>query len=223
MIEVLRRWARPLLARPRLLTSALVAVLVAALLPAQLVQQPTTRGLVGWNIGVWLYLLMAALMMVRSPQAKMQRRAQLEDAGRYVVLGVAIVAAVASLLAIAVELAVAKEMHGEQKAARIALAGLTVFSSWLFTHLMFALHYAHDYYLAVAQGQKGGLQFPGEEAPDYGDFFYFAAVIGTSGQTADVSFTSKPMRRLGALHCVLSFLFNTTLLALTINIAASAF
>ncbi|MBP7395112.1 MAG: DUF1345 domain-containing protein, partial [Zoogloea sp.] len=71
-----------------------------------------------------------------------------------------------------------------------------------------------------SRGGNGGLQFPGETDPDYGDFLYFAAVIGTSGQTADVSFASRPMRRIGLLHCVLAYAFNTTLLALTINIAS---
>jgi uncharacterized membrane protein len=113
-----------------------------------------------------------------------------------------------------------KNMQGGLKYAHIALAALTIVSSWAFTHLMFALHYAHDYYVARAKGLPGGLDFPGESAPDYGDFVYFSFVIGTSGQTADVSFTSKSMRRIGLVHCVLAFAFNTTVLALTINIAA---
>jgi uncharacterized membrane protein len=88
---------------------------------------------------------------------------------------------------------------------------------------MFALHYAHDYYAAACQGRPVGLRFPDDEHPDYGDFFYFSAIIGTSGQTADVAFVSKPMRRIGSLHCILAYLFNTTVLALVINIAASLF
>ncbi len=64
------------------------------------------------------------------------------------------------------------------------------------------------------------LSFPGGEYPDYGDFFYFAAVIGTSGQTADVAYISKALRRIGSLHCILAYLFNTTVLALLINIGA---
>ena len=76
---------------------------------------------------------------------------------------------------------------------------------------------------AACHGKPAGLEFPRDESPDYGDFFYFAAVIGTSGQTADVSFVSKPMRRIGALHCILAYLFNTTVLALLINIGASMF
>jgi len=83
------------------------------------------------------------------------------------------------------------------------------------------MHYAHDYYLSGRHGREPGLAFPQEPSPDYWDFLYFSAVIGTSGQTADVSFTSKPMRRTGLVHCVLAYFYNTTVLALTINIAAS--
>ena len=104
-----------------------------------------------------------------------------------------------------------------------ALACLAVAASCFLAHTSFALHYAHDYYAAVCHSRPAGLQFPGEDAPDYGDFFYFAAVIGTSGQTADVSFVSKPMRRIGSMHCILAYLFNTTVLALLINIGASLF
>ena len=88
---------------------------------------------------------------------------------------------------------------------------------------MFALHYAYDFYAAICHGQPAGLQFPEDEQPDYSDFFYFAAVNGNSGQTADVSFVSKPMRRIGAIYCILAYLFNTTVLALLINIGASLF
>jgi uncharacterized membrane protein len=88
---------------------------------------------------------------------------------------------------------------------------------------MLALHYAHDYYVCVFHGEPGGLEFPGGHMPDYGDFLYFASVIGTSGQTADVSFTSRKMRRTGMIHCVLAFFFNTTVVALTINIASGLF
>jgi uncharacterized membrane protein len=134
-----------------------------------------------------------------------------------------VVAAIASLAAIIAELAVAKDMTGSLKYAHIALAFLTILSSWAFTHTMFALHYAHNYYVAVSNNKPAGLAFPEQDVPDYGDFLYFSCVIGTSGQTADVSFTSTSMRRIGLIHCVLAFVFNTTVLALTINIAASLF
>ena len=120
-----------------------------------------------------------------------------------------------------VELSTLHELSGTDKLLHIALTGATVASSWLFMHLMFAMHYAHDYYLSERRGQEPGLAFPQEPQPDYWDFLYFSAVIGTSGQTADVSFTSTAMRRTGLVHCVLAYFYNTTVLALTINIAAS--
>ena len=139
------------------------------------------------------------------------------------VLALVVIAAIASLAAIAGELVVVKDMHGLRKMTHIALAGVTVLSSWAFIQVIFALHYAHDYYAAVCHGRPAGLQFPDDDQPDYGDFFYFAAIIGTSGQTADVPFVSKSMRRIGAVHCIFAYLFNTTVLALVINIAASMF
>lgn len=215
------RLLRQLRLRPRLFISIAVALLVGLGLPTVMAVHPVTRWLVAWNVGALLYVVLAAVMMIRSTPHRMQRRAQQQDEGQTTILVLVTMAAVTSLVAIAGQLAVAKDMHGFDKFAHIALAGVTVLSSWAFIQVMFALHYAHDYYAAACKGLKPGLQFPNEEAPEYGDFFYFSAVIGTSGQTADIAFVSKPMRRIGSLHCILAYLFNTTVLALLINIGAS--
>ena len=207
--------------RPRLFIVSAVGWVTGFLLPHSVASQSITRWLVAWNAGACLYIVLAAVMMLRSSQGNMRRRAQLQDDGKYTILGLVVVAAIASLVAIAFELSVVKDMHGWLKGAHIALAGLTVLSTWGFMQVMFTLHYAHDYYLAACHGRKPGLSFPDDPDPDYGDFFYFAAVIGTSGQTADVAFVTKPMRRLGSVHCILAYLFNTTVLALLINIGAS--
>ena len=210
-------------ARPRLFIATAIAIAVGFLLPSAAEAHLVTRLLIAWNTGACLYVLLAATMMSRSSQQRMRYRAQLQDEGQTVILVLVVVSAIASLAAIGGELAVVKDMHGVEKVAHIALAGLTVVSSWAFIQVMFALHYAHDYYAAACHGKKAGIQFPDDEPPDYGDFFYFSAVIGTSGQTADVSFVSKPMRRIGSVHCILAYLFNTTVLALLINIGASMF
>ncbi|RZI86242.1 MAG: DUF1345 domain-containing protein [Rubrivivax sp.] len=216
------RFIRQIQVRPRLFIAVALACLMMALLPAGVVESLTARMLIGWNAGVWLYLVLVTVMMARSSREKMRLRAHQEDEGQIAILVLVIVAAVASLVAIVAELALVRDMSRVAKLAHIGLAAATILSSWAFTHMMFALHYAHDYYLAQSRGAaSGGLAFPGTESPDYGDFVYFAFVIGTSGQTADVAFTSSAMRRIGLIHCVLAFLFNTTLLALTINIAAS--
>lgn len=207
--------------RPRLFIAAAVALATGWLLPAGIAGHLVTRLLVAWNAGAALYVLLAAVMMRRSSHHHIRRRAQLQDDGQIVILVLASIASVASIAAIAAELAVVKDIHGILKAAHIALAGTTVVTSWAFIQVMFALHYAHEYYAAVCHGRAAGLQFPGDEQPDYGDFFYAAAIVGTSGQTADVSYVTKPMRRIGSLHCILAYFFNTTVLALLINIAAS--
>lgn len=207
-------------ARPRLFVAIAVGLAVALLLPEGLARHPVTRALIAWNVGTVLYVLLAAVMMARSAEHHIRRRAQWQDDGQRVILGLVVVASVASLVAIAGQLTIVRELHGWPRVAHIGLAGLTVLSSWAFIQVMFTLHYAHDYYAALARGEPAPLQFPDPEPPGYGDFFYFSAVIGTSGQTADVAFVSKPLRRIGTIHCILAYLFNTTVLALLINIGA---
>ncbi len=211
---------RLVLTRPRLFSSIMVGILVALFLPKDLAFHGVTRAIVSWNIGTWLYLILATRMMFWSSHEKIRNRAIVQDDGKFVVLGMVVIAAIVSIGAIVAELSVVKDMHGMLRSAHVTLAVLTILSSWAFTQVMFALHYAHDFYIAQENGSSGGLEFPGSTTPDYSDFLYFSCVIGTSGQTADVSFTSRSMRRTGLIHCVLAFFFNTTLVALTINIAS---
>lgn len=206
--------------RPRLFSATAFGIFFALLLPWAELRHPVTQAIIGWNAGASLYLLLALQMMFNSPRERMRSRARRQDEGRIVVLILVVFAALISLGAVIVQLSIAREATGTEKYTHIALAATTIATSWAFTQIMFALHYAHDYYLAEDRGMPSGLDFPGGHAPDYGDFLYFACVIGTSGQTADVSFTSRAMRRIGTVHCVLAFVFNTTILALTINIAS---
>jgi uncharacterized membrane protein len=99
---------------------------------------------------------------------------------------------------------------------------VTLFVSWLMTHTTFAFRYAHEYYQIDpgAAGIAGGLEFPGEKRPDYLDFMYFSLVLGMTFQVSDVQITARKFRRLAAVHGLLSFLFNTIILALTVNLAA---
>jgi len=207
-------------ARPRLVFAILVGVLVYWITPAEVVPRTVTRGIVAWDTGSILYLLLAGKMMFFDSHERMRLRAIQHDQGSYFVLFAVIVSCLICLTGIVVELSVAKAMHGTEKLEHIALVGLSVFTTWSFTQVMFALHYAHDFYAAQAKGLPGGLTFPGGQTPDYSDFLYFSCVIGTSGQTADVEITTRPQRRVCLVHCVLAFFFNTTLVALTINLAS---
>lgn len=179
--------------------------------------------LLGWNAGALVYIFLAFNLMASAEQGSIRRRARIQSEGAFAVLLFSILSGVAGLGSTVAGISAVREMHGISRGIHIALTVLTIATAWLFTHLMFAQEYAHRYYRNAEQGSPAGLIFPGNETPDYHDFLHFSIVIGTSAQTADVCFSSGPMRRLGTMHCLLAFLFNTIVLALTINIASSLF
>ena len=206
--------------RPRLLLSLLLATLTYYLTPEQWAMHNATRFIISWNVGAVLYLLLSLEMMFGATPEHMQQRAIAQSVGRVVVLAMVFLAALVYIGSTISSLAVAKDLHGSLKWEHISLAGITVFTSWMFTQIMFAQHYAHEYYLSLVNQNDAGLHFPGTAKPDYFDFVYFSCVIGTAAQTADVSFTSSSMRRIGLLHSILAFFFNTILIALTINMGS---
>ena len=217
------RLLRAFRVRPRLLGAVACGLAVFWLTPTQWAEHASTRFLIGWNAGALIYLVLAAAMVRQSSTESIQKRALHQDEGRFVVLSLVVVAAVTVLFAIGSQLADVKEMHGLRRDGHVALAALTVFTCWAFTQTMFAMHYAHHFYVERVRGRPECLLFPGTVNPDYTDFMYFACVIGTSAQTADVTFNGASLRGIGLTHCVLAFFFNTTVLALTINIAAGLF
>jgi uncharacterized membrane protein len=149
--------------------------------------------------------------------AEIRQHAADQDAGRLTMLVLVVAAALASLIAIFAELS---SGGGPRRPSQLALASATILLSWAMIHTMFTLHYAHEYYDEI---DGGGLAFPGHDKdPDYWDFVYFAFVIGMTSQVSDVAITGKGIRRTAAAHGIVSFMFNAALLALTVNIAASA-
>ncbi len=162
--------------------------------------------------------------MLRATPDAMRRFAQQEDEGRAVILSLVIAAACISVLAIGLMLN-DKAREDDVLLLHIRLAIATIISSWLLVHTIFAQHYAHRYYRSnreLAECKADGLDFPGELEPDYWDFLYFSFVVGMTSQVSDVSITSRQMRKLSLIHGILSFFFNTTILAMTINIIAGA-
>lgn len=215
------RFAAHVSARPRLVSAAAVGIAAAVLLPASL--SPTSRGLLGWNAAVWLYLLLAGQMMLRADHHRLRRAAvaQAESAGT--VLAIVSVAAVVSLLAVVAELSAAKQPGTPHALPHVALALATVAGSWLLLPITFALTYASAYYRS---DPAGGLLFPGavdDFHPDYVDFLYVAFTLAVAAQISDVGVTSQALRRIVLLQALLSFAFNTAILAFTVNIAASLF
>jgi uncharacterized membrane protein len=200
------------------------AGLSLVLIPASIAHHPATRFLLAWNIGSLVYLALILRMMSTKHADDIKDWAASFARGRsksywFVVLTV-LASAIAVLLAIGSQLIVVKDMTGMTKVWHLTLTSATVLTSWMFMNTLFALHYAHDFYLTRHVKHMDIMQFPGTPDPDYWDFLYCALVIGCSGQTSDVTFTDSRIRRVALLQCTFAFFFNTTILALTINIAA---
>jgi uncharacterized membrane protein len=216
-----RAIARSVIIRPRLYFAVAAGALAALLLPSSL--PVPLRAAISWNLGALVYLSFAFWLMRSCDGDQVRARAARQDDSRIVILALILLAIASSFAAITGLINEAKAAKDWAKVAYIALACTTIVSSWTVTQVVFTLHYAHDYYRPAAHAldAKGGLDFPGETQPDYWDFLYFATSIGATSQTSDVSIRSKALRRLVTLHAVVAFFFNTTVLALTINIAAS--
>lgn len=151
-----------------------------------------------------------------------QQMAQREDNSRAVIFSFTIGAALLSLFAVIVLLGSIKGLSSAESARHVVLSALTVGSAWTLIHSIFTLHYAHLYfYDADDRRQEGGLTFPGTASPNYLDFAYFSFVVGMTCQVSDVSVTSSRVRRITLLHGVLSFAFNTIIIAFSINAIAS--
>ena len=213
----------PLAKRP-----ALVAALVV--LAGALALQPAAWGwpnriVFAWDAGVLVYLIVAFAQMAAEWDGEtMSRRAADLDQGRTVVLLACVLGVLACIAAVIAELISPGEPFARNAGARLAVVAATLALSWTFIHTTFATHYAHDFYTQDGGERRAGLLFPGEaKDPGYWDFIHFSFVIGVANQTADVQIASPAVRRLVTWHGIVAFLFNTVILALSINATASLF
>lgn len=178
-----------------------------------------TRLATAWNGGVAIFLLLTMTRMARarSTTVMRQRAAALDQAGN-AVLPLSLLAAGASVLVIVFITA----SGGKPTPLDAALTLSTIALSWLFVQVIFTLHYAHEFYAPDANGKdRQGLIFPGEVDADYWDFLHFSLIIGVANQTADVQISSQRLRRIATLHSLISWLFNTVILALAVNLAVN--
>jgi uncharacterized membrane protein len=171
--------------------------------------------LIGWCCGVAVYLGLSVQIASRETPASIRRHAKSLDLGTGFISVVTLAAAVVSVSAIIIDLGESKA-HPGSTGLSIALAVATLLLSWFFIQTAFAFHYAHVFYQDIEC-----LIFPGTKEPDYWDFIYFSAVIGMTAQVSDVTTNSPSMRRLVMVHGIISFFFNTAILALGVNFAAS--
>ncbi len=218
----LRHARRHIRARPRLFASLAVGLAVALLIPG--IGSATLRAVIGWDCGTALFLGLTIAMAARATRVSMRYRAELEDEARWVFLALVAGAAFFSMFAILGIMREAKAAGGGVMAIETVVAGITILLSWLFAHTVFAVHYAHDYFNDLAESRPPGLDFPSEhDDPDYWDFLYFSFVVGMTAQVSDVRVLTRRWRRLVLAHGILAFLFNTVVLALSINLLAGFF
>jgi uncharacterized membrane protein len=221
------QWYRPqsivrsIAIRPKVYLAVLAAAVAAYLLPAAI--SGSFRTAIAADVGAIIYLLLSLRLMQACSSAEMRRRAAMQDEGAGVILALVVVAVAVSFWTIFGVLNEAKQAAGTGRAMHVSLAAATILLLWLVTQIAFTFHYAHEFYRPDEGPEQfeGGLAFPDDGTPDYWDFLYFATSIGAASQTSDVSIRTKSLRRLVTLHAVLSFFFNTAVLALAINIGAS--
>ena len=212
---------RSIAIRPRVYGGALVGIAALLLLPHSL--SLAVQGAIAWCAGGGTYLILAYRAMSRCESDRIRSRAARQDDGALVILAVILLAIFASFASIFGLVTEAKEASKGAKLVYVGLAAATILVAWSVMQVVFALHYAHEHYAPqnLVRDDAGSLAFPNDPHPDYWDFLYFATSIGATSQTSDVSIRSKGMRRLVTLHAVVSFFFNTMVLAMTINLAAS--
>lgn len=202
---------------PRLSAAALVGVLGGWLIPAN---DWIEHLLIGWNLGVWLYLLVILWLTLGASTDKVRKVASIEDENAGLVLFTVSIAAIASLAAVTLQLVAGSKLADGPTPMHYAFTGFTVAGSWLLIGTIFSLHYAHLFY--TAQENTPLLRFTdGERHPDYWDFHYFSFTLSVAVQTSDVGVAGREMRRVVLAHSLVGFVFNTAILGFTINMAAA--
>lgn len=207
----------PRAAGGRLVIAASVGALATLLTPATIAWH--VRAMVGWDASALLFSVLAWVMIARASSAETRRRAALEDPGRRAVFVIALAASVFSLFAAVGVLKQIRALPPGQVHVWTALALAAVVLSWIVTHTAFTLRYAHLYYRR--RGPSECLRFEGTDAPCDLDFAYFAFTIGMCFQVSDVVIASARVRRAVLLHSLVSFAYNTTILALALNLVTT--
>jgi uncharacterized membrane protein len=207
--------------RPRLVVTLGLGLASAVFWPGPM--GLVTRALLGWDVAVWSYLTLVIAMMLRADHGYLRRTAAEQAESATTVMVIVAVASIVSLVGVVFQLAAAKAGGGPAAWPHLLLALMTVVGSWILLPTVFALTYASVFF----RDPKGqGLRVPGEDEEElrsYHDFLYFSFTIAVACQTSDIEVTTRKMRSYVLAQSLLSFLFNTAILAFSINIAASMF
>ncbi|MFL6611778.1 MAG: DUF1345 domain-containing protein [Pseudomonas sp.] len=204
---------------PRLSLATVIGLAAGLSIPAD---STISKILIGWNVGVWTYLLLMFWLTVRAKAPDVKRIAEMEDENAGLVLLMVCIAALASLATITFELAGSRDLQTAGKLLHYGVTALTVIGSWLLIGVIFSVHYARLYY--TWGGKEPALRFAEElTTPNYWDFLYFSFTIGVAVQTSDVGVATRQLRKIVLAQSLIGFVFNTAILGFSINIAAGLF
>jgi uncharacterized membrane protein len=210
---------RVVLGHLRVFLALVVVALAWLLVPAGVAAG--TRAIIAWDIGVLSLLLMTLHLFLTHDPNQMPALAEAQEDGQWTIFWIILLASIVSFAAVTTELAGLKDLPIHQRTLQVAFVATTLIMSWVLAHVVFAVRYAHEWYDSDEQSQpRRGLEFPGGGSPDYMDFLYFSMVLAMTFQVSDVQITARRLRRLALLHGFVSFLYNTIIIALTVNIAA---
>lgn len=214
-------WASRIGAKGRLAVAVAIAIVAYAACNALAWD---LRLVATWDASSVAYLILAWTIVHLSDAASTRQHALAQDTSGFLIFCFVVVAACSSVVAIAFVIGTIKGLDPWPKALHLALTVVALTTSWVLIETVFAFHYARRYYHDEEHtaAQEGGLEFPGGLDPDYWDFAYYAFVVGMTSQVSDVRVLSTRMRKLTLVHGVLAFIFNVVVLALSINIIASA-
>ncbi len=179
---------------------------------------PTTAAtLVSWDTFALVLLALSWRGIQTSNAEATRQRASSEDPGRTLVYAIVVLTSSVSLLGATLLVRDPHALAPGLAGSAAALCLITVAIAWTMTHVAFTFRYAHLYYREDVEG-VGGLDFPGDQAPMYFDFAYFSFTIGMCFQVSDVCVTSHQIRRAVLLHSIISFAYNSIILAFVLNL-----
>ena len=208
----------------RALIALLIGIVATAFVPGR--AGATVRILAGWDATAAAMLVLSWWLILHCDVRETKHRAASADPGRTAVWGLVLLASAVSLFATGAVVRQGRALAPEARDLFVAFCLVTVVVSWLLTHSAYALRYAHLYYRDDEEG-VGGLMFPSTGAeqpmPTYVDFAYFAFTVGMCFQVSDVTITSPQIRRATLGHAMLSFAYNTVILAVALNVVIGLF
>jgi uncharacterized membrane protein len=167
----------------------------------------------GFDVAALVFFITIAPLLNDRP-SEMRESAERNDANRAGLLVITGIVMAAVLAAVSSELMRPHMPKGLEMVLTIATLCIT----WLFSNMVYALHYAHLFYIGIGGKDARGIEFPQTEQPDYWDFIYFSTCLGMTFQVSDMIITSGRLRRVVTFHCLAAFVFNLGILAFSINV-----